>query len=63
MYSVLLLLMLTTASGLFCDTSINDGMHLGTLNLWYKAASYKPKFIVPNDYPQDSLAFAAPSDG
>ena len=37
-------------------------MHLGTLNLWYKAASYKPKFIVPQMYfmihPQDSLAFA-----
>jgi len=25
-------------------------MHLGTLNLWYKAASYKPKFIVPQMY-------------
>ena len=37
-------------------------MHLGTLNLWYKAASYKPKFIVPQMHfmihPQDSLAFA-----
>ena len=36
-------------------------MHLGTLNLWYKAASYKPKFIVPQMHfmihPQDSLAF------
>ena len=31
-------------------------MHLGTLNLWYKAASYKPKFIVPQMHFHDSPA-------